>query len=513
MSRSCSNIYSIRDDAVYVLNPYFRVRNEQDHILVFGCQDLGHWRLHRSYGVVLALCNGEHTVEDIARLTRPLVSLEDDGESLILARQNVKKILYHMSHAKAGARDGLPNQNNAFPVSTAIVQKSEFDIKFQGISVSKIEYDARSFLPKDATQVGNPPFQVAQGISPTTLTYHLTSECATNCKYCYLNRRSITPMPLERVLELIDEAAHIGVCAIDCAGGDVLCYPHFFDVLARIKQHKFLPFLLSTKAHITEKIAQELSRYREVIWRLQYSIDTDDKTIANYLVEVPNFPDRAFTSIKNALDAGLPVSVKAVITPYNILTIPRLYRKLKAIGVKIINLATYSRSGYHHTDDLFCNNESFQWLQREIETLNKEFPKDDVDIHNGRPTFEIAPFESRKEAWKKRSFCPAGHTSMMICADGKVVPCEQMPETDEYFCGDVSYQSIMEVWNGDRLKNMTHGVSREKFKGTECYDCDEREECHYIMGYCIRDLALFFGNIYQPPLNCYKCSLPFVRQI
>ena len=76
-----------------------------------------------------------------------------------------------------------------------------------------------------------------------------------------------------------------------------------------------------------------------------------------------------------------------------------------------------------------------------------------------------------------------------------------MPETEEYFCGDVSYQSIMEVWNGDRLKEMTYGMPREKFKGQPCYDCEEREQWHNVMGYCIRDLAAHYGNIYQPPPN------------
>jgi radical SAM protein with 4Fe4S-binding SPASM domain len=511
MPNFCACNSEIRDDGVYILNPYFRIQNETDHVVVYGCQDLGYWRFHRSFGVVLALCNGQRTVVDIARLTRPLVPLGDDEQALVLANQNVKKILYRASRTKEEL-EGLPPSQGDFPASTIVLLKSEFDVKFKDVCVPNVEYDARSFLPKDITQVAHPPFHVAHGVSPTSLTWHLTSDCATNCKYCYLKRRNVTPMPIKRTLELLDEAADIGVCNVDCAGGDVLCYPNLFDVLERMQQHKFLPFLLSTKAFITEDIAKKLSLYQDIIWRLQYSIDTDDEMIANYLVGVPDFPNRAFVSIKNALDVGLSVSAKAVITPYNVLTVPRLYRKLKSIGVQKINLATYSRSGYYHTDGLFCNKESFQWLQDEIDKLKQEFPGDNIILQNGAPTFEGTSPESRKESWEKRIFCPAGHSSMMICADGKVIPCEQMPETDEYFCGDVSYQSITEVWNSDRLKDMTYGVSREKFKGTECYDCAEREECHCIKGYCIRDLSLFFGNIFQPPLNCYKCSLPFVRQ-
>jgi hypothetical protein len=62
------------------------------------------------------------------------------------------------------------------------------------------------------------------------------------------------------------------------------------------------------------------------------------------------------------------------------------------------------------------------------------------------------------------------------------------------------------------LKEMTYGMPREKFQGQPCYDCEEREECHNVMGYCIRDLAAHYGNIYQPPPNCYRHDLPFIRQ-
>lgn len=115
-------------------------------------------------------------------------------------------------------------------------------------------------------------------------------------------------------------------------------------------------------------------------------------------------------------------------------------------------------------------------------------------------------------AWKNRINCPAGHSSMMICSDGMVIPCEQMPEVEEYFCGDLRKQTILEVWNGERLRDLTHGVDKEKFSGTACYDCEDWEECYRLKGCCIRDLSLFSNTIYQPPFNCYKSTLPFIRQ-
>jgi MoaA/NifB/PqqE/SkfB family radical SAM enzyme len=221
-----------------------------------------------------------------------------------------------------------------------------------------------------------------------------------------------------------------------------------------------------------------------------------------------------FTSIDNALEAGLDVVVKAVITPYNILTIPKLYRDLKKRGVNTIRLSTYIRSGVRHSDDLFNHPASYQWLEEQVKQLQQEFPDNFIKVQNGAPSMELPSLESRREAWTKRNACPAGRTTMMICPDGKVIPCEQMPEMEEYFCGDVSHQSLQEVWDGECLRELTYGSPREKFKGQLCYDCGEWEKCICQMGNCIRNLAMYHGGVYQTPQECPKCNKKsFIRTI
>jgi radical SAM protein with 4Fe4S-binding SPASM domain len=347
--------------------------------------------------------------------------------------------------------------------------------------------------------------------APLSLNWHLTSECTTDCKYCYLGRRHVKAMSRDILFERLEEAIRIGVCSIDVAGGDIICSPYLFDVLSILKHNQLLPIMLSSKTFVSKEMATSLASVRESILEFQFSIDSDDEQIASYLMGVSGFPDKIFESIINVVEVGIPVTAKIVITPYNILTAPRLYRKLKHMGVNRIRLALYSRSGFHHTDDLFNHKESCDWLSKEVEKLRAEFPDESIFVQNGQPSLEPLSIEARKSSWKERSSCPAGRSSMMICSDGKVIPCEQMPETEEYFCGDLTTQSIMEVWDGERLKEMTYGMPREKFHGLPCYDCEEQDECLNVMGTCIRDLAAHWGNIYQPPTNCYRYDLPFVR--
>jgi len=502
----------VRDQDIFIVNPLYRLRDAKKHVLAYGVQGIGTYRLHKAVGITLALCNGQRTVADIARITRPFVKIPDDEAAIRIANHKVKAILHYMSMTKEEQR-GEKTLPSDYPSAAVLMGKADYDKSFGQTSIPVVEYNAEAFLPKDVSELSNSEVRVVHDLVPVELNWHLTSECSTNCRYCYLGRRNVQSMPIERTLELIREAADIGVLCICPAGGDVLLYPHLTDVLEEMCRHTLMPVMLSTKSLLSKDKAKAIAGVSGVLWELQFSIDSTVDDVADYLAGTTGYCRRIFASIDNALEAGLHVTAKAVITPYNILTIPKLYRDLKKCGVTRIRLATYGRSGYHHTDDLFNHMDSYDWLQKQVDELRTEFPEDHISTQNGPTSMEPRSRESRVAGWKKRSCCTAGRTAMMICADGKVIPCEQMPETEEFFCGDVSYQSIQEVWNGKRLRELTYGIERERFKGQPCYNCEEREECHEVMGFCIRDLALHYGNIYQPPPNCPKFDAPFFRQI
>ena len=502
------NIDSICGDSRFILNPNFRLRDEESHMILYGNQGLGLWPLHHSYGIALSLCDGKRRFHDIVRSVRSFVDEADDEVAYQSISDILRPFFYSMTLTREEQKGSEP-MPKIYPSDAPLLLIEDYRKLFSGKKYFDMNYDPKEFLPKGKHTPA--PSTSPHCSIPLSLGWHLTSECTTDCRYCYLGRRSIIPMPFERAKHIVHEAATLGIFGIDLLGGDVLLYPYLVALLDEMHQNKFLPTTISTKSFLSRNLAKDLEKVSELFTDIQFSIDTDDEQIASYLVGVSDYPNRIFNSIENAVDVGLTVVAKVVITPYNVLTVPRLYRKLKERGVSAIRLAAYARSGYHHSDDLFLNSQCYAWLNTEVEKLQQEYPGDRVTIQNGQPIFEPVSREIRKEAWNKKSLCTAGRTVMTICADGKVIPCEQMPETEEYFCGDVSHQSIMDVWNGDRLKEMTYGMPREKFQGAPCYDCEEREECHNVVGYCIRDLAAHYGSIYQPPPNCYRHDLPFVR--
>lgn len=70
--------------------------------------------------------------------------------------------------------------------------------------------------------------------APLTLWIELTSACSLNCRQCFVNRGCDTldgHLPLDVVLELIDEAASYGVPRVTLTGGEPFLYPALGSVI------------------------------------------------------------------------------------------------------------------------------------------------------------------------------------------------------------------------------------------------------------------------------------------
>ena len=60
--------------------------------------------------------------------------------------------------------------------------------------------------------------------APQTLLFMLTNKCITNCKYCYADRKTkYFPLKTDKILNIIEESAKLGMTYIDVIGGEIFC--------------------------------------------------------------------------------------------------------------------------------------------------------------------------------------------------------------------------------------------------------------------------------------------------
>ncbi|HUV35322.1 MAG TPA: radical SAM protein [Patescibacteria group bacterium] len=491
---------AIKED-YYVLNPACRIRNDGKYVFAGFPSDISVsvLRLAPMEGIMAALMNGERSMDEATGFFEAMAaptSTDPQQDAKTMVRYLVKRHLEPLGD--------MPGP--------LLVPRSELtDEQLRSLP----QHDPVDFIvkPEDYN-----PIDLKLSY-PASILWLITNECAVSCQYCYMDKTKIEKnnlVPFERMREVLTEARGKGLICVSLSGGDPFCHPRIFDLLELMEELGYAKTSIATKHYMSRGMAERLAACG-ILDELQFSIDSTVPEIADFLVRTPGFCERTIESIRNVQNAGIEkVAVKGVITPYNLPTLPKMYRDMKALGIPTVRMATYGRSGYNHKDKLFNHPDDYKWLDAEFEKLREEFPGEMISYQNGSPQLEPIGDEQKQKNWESRSRCTAGRTSITIAPNGKVVACEQMPLREQDYLGDIKTQSLEEAWNSAALDEYLIHPPRERLKNTPCYDCSEEEfnHCQMYMGICVRDCCIQFGTRWYSPPNCPKTPREkYVRQL
>ncbi len=466
-------------------NWHLRVEGGFGILYSYDPEQLVWYTLNKQLVTVLLLADGKKTLGDIKEITEYLFSNLEDFEAKKMIEQLFKL---------------TSNQENPFHL--LLVSDKPFE--------STHRYNLQETLKKIKEFTINDFEKVSSGIPvyPLSLTLIPENDCATDCIYCYAERKKIKKqeyMSFKRWVEIIEEASSLGIDLAVLTGGDPLKYKHIFPLLKELIKRDFL-FILPSKVFITKEMAKKFKEIgMEKCWN-QVSIDSFDDITTERLVKVKNYASKMFKSIQNMVSEGLQVRVNCVATPINCYEIPKLIEKLNVLGVKQMSISGYGRTNYRHKDELFLSIEQMDWLNEETDKLNKSLKNIKVNCNISPRDYSTLSNNEKEESWDERSKCSAGRASLVINPTGEVTLCEQMPLSNENIAGNLKNQGLKELWNSVQMNELTY-PAKEKFKDSVCYDCDDFEECIHKIGYCFRDSLFTYGSVYSPPPNCPKAPI------
>lgn len=355
---------------------------------------------------------------------------------------------------------------------------------------------------------------------PLSLLIYFSSRCQTNCRYCYADlthMRRLKHLPLAKWRLILNDAKSLDIRLIQLTGGDPLGRPDSIDFIEQLVSNQFL-FMLSTKCFVSQRDAMRLADagfsepVNGVPRDFQVSVDTPDPRVAAHLVGRADYVERAKQTVCNLQQAGIPVRIKAVVTPFNCSQAADLVEVFARLGVRDFQFTSYGRSYYRHDDELFLPERMKETVASLLLSAASKHPEIRVwgDMAQATPGFGDEKLATQTR-WQQRASCSAGRTNLGIAPDGRAVLCEQMPLADPYFVGDLTKQSIMEVWNSPAL-NAFVTPSRTEFRGTPCFECADYDNCIQDMGYCFRDSLFIYGRIHHPPPDCPKAPKTSFRR-
>jgi radical SAM protein with 4Fe4S-binding SPASM domain len=298
---------------------------------------------------------------------------------------------------------------------------------------------------------------------------------------------------------LIKEASDIGVQSFDINGGEVMLHKDWDIIASELFKYGFLP-QISTKVPLTE---QQIKRLKEIgIKRIQVSIDAWDASI---LCKVLGVKETYFDKLKETLQLlekyDIKVVVKSVITKFN--------QELKGIETLLSNLVKFSNivsvslapgenSLYKHGEKGFVNYRTPLEEWRKISDFVSQFATNHtISIYPQNCITNDLIFssvEDKMEVFGKRSLCSGNTTSLYILPDGQVTICEELYWSPKFILGDVTKQSLMEIWNSEEAIKL-HNLSQSDFRATSaCKYCPDFSNCRSKLGVCWKFIYMAYGT-------------------
>jgi radical SAM protein with 4Fe4S-binding SPASM domain len=457
--------------------PYFtKMRRDRRQVVLAHFRPLDSWfgRVNPSQAITLALFDGKKTIREILAELSTLgnISIEEAEKSL----DSFFKFLNEMD----------------VPVLVNTKQNSYLPL---------VQYDPRDFIipMKDV-------YFTKRLDAPMTLMLMLTEVCQTDCIYCYACRRKIKKedyLPFSRVKELIDEAADLSVIAINLDGGDCMCYPHIAESLSHMKKHRIFPDI-STKCYISKETAQMLKENEAPM--IQLGLDAPYPDLADEMVQRKGFFKRTIESIENLASCNVNVRTNSIITRKNLHALPELLDLLMTLPLNNFKIAPAFRSIYRPNGDLLLTSEEKKWFKIQIARAEEKYGELAYKINwECNDDVSVMSTEERTKKFDNWPLCSSGRTQIVIGPDGKVNTCEQAPQGDMFIVGNVTTQSIMDVWNSDLLLDSVM-LPQDKFVGTPCHDCERFRECVWDNGHCFLLAYKAYGSIYNANPYCTKAS-------
>ncbi len=471
---------------IYTLHPDLGMRNDVDRNILYVKNPIDSifpdfvQRLDTPTAMLLALFDGQTHLEDVIKTWSQLIFSKPPDNQV---HKEIEIIM---------RRD----------ISDGIRIETLFQKTNQPAKVTHILPDIRKLIvDRTKLNLDDPRLRL-----PLRMIFIPTLECPQRCCYCYSTQSyntKIRPLAIKRVAQIFREAKTLGMDVVELSGGEPFSYEYIFTLLEIFNELNIVPNI-PTKCPLS---FEEVKRIKSLgIQSMQISIDAITPEILERMVGIRGYTRRIMDTFRFLEDMDIRVRINTVITPFNYDDIGNLINFLTSFrNVYRIAFSPYARSRFRHRDSLYLAPESYSKLMRNVKEILDDFPLVKFFPAEIVPDQTKIPQEIKEREWPGRSFCTGGRQAFILLPDGRVTMCEELYYHPGYLMGDLSRQSIMEMWQSNEALAISYPKQDEVPYGP-CRSCDEFKECHIFPGRCVREAVKTYGEKrhYFPDPRCPK---------
>lgn len=309
------------------------------------------------------------------------------------------------------------------------------------------------------------PFS-ANPSAPYRMDLALTYRCNNNCSHCYNDKsRQVKELPSKSWQKILEKIAQEGIPHVVFTGGEPTLYPDLID-LAEYAENLGLVAGLNTNGRKLKDVELMASLVRSKLDHIQITIESDQESIHDAMVQVPGAWKETVAGIQNAVKSGIFTMTNTTLLQSNGTeeNVRQLINFLAELGVQTVglNALIYSGEGKNvHTG--LAESDLPALLNLALQTCE----------NNGQQLIWYTPTQycyfDPQDFQLGVKGCSAARYSMCVEPDGTVLPCQSWYEG----VGNILTDPWQKIWNHPLCSE----IRERKRMPESCNICEKSQIC------------------------------------
>jgi radical SAM protein with 4Fe4S-binding SPASM domain len=301
---------------------------------------------------------------------------------------------------------------------------------------------------------------------PLTVSLEVTTDCNIRCLHCYnFDRDEPKPAPstcggstgrpplsLDEIFAVLGSLRDAGCLFLGLTGGEVLSYPHIYDVLDRAQELGFAVQLLTNGTLLRPGAAARLARYRNLVG-FSVSLYGATPEVHDAITQVAGSWRRTWNGIERVRALGVAVRLKFIIMRQNAHEVAAMRAAAEAGGYPYMVDFTITARHDGSRGSLATRIDDEQLVQ-----LLRGPLRDTLGTAPRVPAREVHP-------------CSCARGSCAVLANGDVTPCISVP----WVAGNVRDRPFLEIWKSSPVFQRIRELRTADY--ATCAPCSNKAYC------------------------------------
>lgn len=308
--------------------------------------------------------------------------------------------------------------------------------------------------------------------APSRMDLSLTYQCNNHCAQCYLSENTDVKGTLTTAQwkTVIDKLWEVGVPQVVFTGGECMVRDDLLELVEYSKQ--FTTGIITNGTLLSEELARHL-RAAHLDW-IQITLEAASAKIHDEIQGRDGAWKETVAGIKNALAAGLSVSINATLSKKNAAQLDKLIDFAQKLHIRYVSTNAIIKAGRGIAEKEEAGVEE-QELQGILEKAKAHAQSHEIFFNWFLPTCykNVNPVEL---GFGQRC-CSACSVNMMVEPNGDVIPCQSWTQQN---LGNILTEPWERIWDHP----VAQQIRNHRYVQEECRGCEHLEVC---LGACPLD--------------------------